>query len=117
MLKMKREHRDKWLAALRSGEYEQTTGALHDKNGYCCLGVFCDVMFGRDHWKHDSMSVDPKKFQSHGRTSYLPEQAAALVGGSDRPTIVGVTLSHYNDCGYTFFQIANLIEMHCVVED
>lgn len=32
-----------WLAALRSGEYSQTKGALKDGIGYCCLGVLCDL--------------------------------------------------------------------------
>ena len=31
---------DRWIAALRSGEYQQTQNALCDGNGgYCCLGV------------------------------------------------------------------------------
>lgn len=37
-----------WLAALRSGEYTQTTGTLRQTTGkeyaYCCLGVACDVV-------------------------------------------------------------------------
>lgn len=49
---MKREDRDKWVAALRSGEYVQTQGLLRrdepdgDGNpaGYCCLGVGVDVL-------------------------------------------------------------------------
>lgn len=37
---MKRtEHTQKWLDALRSGEYEQTMGVLSDGVGYCCIGV------------------------------------------------------------------------------
>jgi hypothetical protein len=32
-----------WVKALRSGEYEQTTGVLKDKAGYCCLGVLCEL--------------------------------------------------------------------------
>jgi hypothetical protein len=41
---MKKEIRDKWLAALRSGEYEQTTGILRNTTpAYCCLGVLCEV--------------------------------------------------------------------------
>lgn len=32
-----------WLAALRSGEYPQTTYTLKDRQGYCCLGVLCHV--------------------------------------------------------------------------
>jgi hypothetical protein len=31
------------LKALRSGEYKQTKAALQDEDGYCCLGVMCDV--------------------------------------------------------------------------
>jgi hypothetical protein len=44
------ENVKKWIAALRSGEYTQGTGALHkqaDEDGkpdtFCCLGVACDV--------------------------------------------------------------------------
>lgn len=39
----------KWVKALRSGKYRQTTGGLHDANEdnngpkMCCLGVLCDV--------------------------------------------------------------------------
>jgi hypothetical protein len=36
---------EKWVAALRSGEYKQGKGVLHnqDSNTYCCLGVLCDL--------------------------------------------------------------------------
>ena len=47
---MNPEVKKRWLAALRSGEYAQTTGKLHRLDpdvfepndipaGYCCLGV------------------------------------------------------------------------------
>ena len=36
--------REKWLEALESGEYQQTTMVLHDGRGYCCLGVAARVM-------------------------------------------------------------------------
>ena len=37
---MKRtEHTQKWLDALRSGEYKQGRECLFDSKGYCCLGV------------------------------------------------------------------------------
>lgn len=35
--------KQRWLDALRSGEYKQTTGNLQDSNGFCCLGVLCDL--------------------------------------------------------------------------
>jgi hypothetical protein len=38
---------DLWIAALRSGEYTQTTGKLKRTHtgyeGFCCLGVLCDL--------------------------------------------------------------------------
>ena len=45
---MKKELKDKWLQALRSGEYRQTTELLRDVDfadvpGFCCLGVLGDV--------------------------------------------------------------------------
>jgi hypothetical protein len=36
---MPKETLQKWLTALRSGEYKQATGALENGGGYCCLGV------------------------------------------------------------------------------
>lgn len=40
---MKTEVKKLWLDALRSGEYTQTTGELKNSEGYCCLGVLCDI--------------------------------------------------------------------------
>ncbi len=42
---MEKTLKKKWLKALRSGEYEQGTGALHkvEENTYCCLGVLCEI--------------------------------------------------------------------------
>src|ERR1700722_19140718 len=36
----------KWVAALRSGEYKQGDGKLHNRtdDSYCCLGVLCRAM-------------------------------------------------------------------------
>jgi len=34
---------DLWIEALRSGEYHQTRLALRDAEGFCCLGVACEV--------------------------------------------------------------------------
>jgi hypothetical protein len=31
------------IDALRSGEYQQTTGCLRDDHGFCCLGVGTDI--------------------------------------------------------------------------
>ena len=38
------ELRERWIKALRSDKYEQTQNNLRNVNGYCCLGVLCDVI-------------------------------------------------------------------------
>lgn len=42
------EQIDKWVAALRSGEYKQGRGQLYvpKENSYCCLGVLGCVVHG-----------------------------------------------------------------------
>lgn len=40
---MNPEIKDRWLQKLESGEYEQTTGELRNDEGFCCLGVLCEV--------------------------------------------------------------------------
>lgn len=41
MEKLPEEIKQKWCAALKSGEYKQGTDVMYDKHtdGYCCLGV------------------------------------------------------------------------------
>jgi len=45
---MEQKIKEKWIAALRSGNYEQGQGALRraDVTGdkYCCLGVLCEIV-------------------------------------------------------------------------
>ena len=37
------ELKQKWIEALRSGKYAQSQLALKNADGYCCLGVLCDI--------------------------------------------------------------------------
>lgn len=42
---MKAELKQKWIEALRSGQYRQGKGVLRDSaDRFCCLGVLCDVV-------------------------------------------------------------------------
>jgi len=49
MNKMEPKLKAAWVAALRSGKYPQTTGKLQNRDrnslpdGFCCLGVFCEI--------------------------------------------------------------------------
>lgn len=43
MIEMRKDRLDAWTTALRSGQYPQTTEALRDDRGFCCLGVACEI--------------------------------------------------------------------------
>lgn len=65
---MKAELRNRWLAALRSGNYEQGTRYLCMGNRYCCLGVLAEIDgklvhggFLADDYEH--ISILPKEYQ------------------------------------------------------
>ena len=46
-----KEHRQKWVKALRSGDYEQGYGLMRTKDDkYCVMGVACDIS-GLGEWK------------------------------------------------------------------
>ena len=48
------ENISKWTAALRSGDYRQGRGSLRRDDGFCCLGVACDIYLketGRGSWR------------------------------------------------------------------
>lgn len=49
---MDKDIRDKWVAALRSGKYAQTTEVLHCAGSFCCLGVLLDIN-GSGTWLDD----------------------------------------------------------------
>ena len=95
---MDQEIKQKWVKALRSGEYTQTKGCLYNGvSGYCCLGVLCDIM---------KVSNFGPKIEDN---SFLPTSLAKKVGLSlDRQR----ELSKLNDCGKDFNYIADYIEEH-----
>ena len=107
-----KEWRRKWVEALRSGEYRQTSGVLRDRDGFCCLGVLCDlsktgewVKDGGD-WRYEGLHSSD--------VATLPKPVQQLVGlrtnfgrinGSQ-----GHNLSEMNDIEYSFASIADVIE-------
>lgn len=105
---MKKDVADKWVAALRSGEYKQTRSLLKDSNGYCCLGVLCEIV-GQE------FSVDYNGgYRCDGHQSSLPPKVRELSGlgtdFGDRPLAPAHSLSAINDNGKAFSEIADIIE-------
>ena len=47
--RMNKEVKKIWLDALKSGKYKQSKGRLRRGDGYCCLGVLCDLSIIHHH--------------------------------------------------------------------
>ena len=115
---MKPEIKEKWVAALRSGEYQQTTEVLHDDNGFCCLGVLTEL-YRQEHggeWEKisDSSTIYKfvNKFYLDGcETEILPWTVVHWSGLNDQvPHLADNYISNLNDSGMSFAKIADLIE-------
>ena len=97
----------KWVKALRSGKYKQTTSRLKDKTGYCCLGVACELAV---------KAGVIKKFEPGN--SFLPVQVRNWLGLSSRRGAYrdgdyfnrNNSLDQLNDYRNSFKYIARLIE-------
>ena len=133
-----KENVRKWVDALRSGEYAQTTGVLFrdsgdDEAGYCCLGVACDLS-GLGQWIEDEddqneYGYSTMTFVVDGVDGYIDQQGATvlpmavadgwlgipdtnpsvLVGLVQTPSGLPESLASLNDAGLTFDQIADVI--------
>lgn len=119
---MKKEWKDKWVAALRSGEYNQGVGALKSKvvddiYTYCCLGVLCDLVAKEqpERFRWEMCSIDANIYVFKDTLTNLEMKAMP-------PNIIanlvydkfGGTWSRYidmNDCmSHSFATIADYIE-------
>ena len=112
------ERQKNLVEALRSGDYKQGRGLLRTKEDkFCCLGIACDLIdyfqwqdFGSGYY------YTPKEKGALNSTS-LNEQVRAYYGfrghlGKSKDIINFNGLSKLNDFGYTFEQIADIIEAH-----
>jgi len=108
-----------WVAALRSGEFTQGRGSLKSPEGYCCLGVACEL-FRRAHpeeagWVH-YIRYDQFLLNESGNTHALPLRVMHWLGLRDnygvfQSDIGEPSLAAMNDTNHTFEEIANMIEM------
>jgi len=115
-----------WVAALRSGQYQQSEGALRDANDkYCCLGVLCEI--ARKH-EVDLIVTGPhddyedgfsNNWVYDGTDELLPDAVVEWAElDSDNPEVqVGVDgervwegLANVNDRGTPFPAIAEMID-------
>lgn len=123
-----KERVEKWVMALRSGQYQQGKHMLRSsKDLYCCLGVACDVYrleTGNGVWAMSSHDYAFKLGQVE-LTLQLPSTVAKWLGLSDSNPVLEPLAEgnlHYaagtrvtratelNDTGTNFNEIADRIE-------
>lgn len=97
------EFKQKWIAALLSGDYEQTTGCLRNENGFCCLGVACDVEDSSG-W---NLMKDREVYYYDGCFSTPPYVVSDKIGieYSEINQLVDM-----NESGYSFVEISEWIQ-------
>lgn len=111
-----------WVDRLRNGNIPQCRGELGNLIGErCCLGVLSDIAVAHNiipspgTFLHDSHLI----LSYAGETNYLPKDVRSWAGlDSMNPEIGelfdmspgGYSLSTFNDSGFTFDQIADVIE-------
>jgi hypothetical protein len=133
--------KEKWVEALRSGDYEQGQGALRQKDQtenaeiFCCLGVLCDIVEDEVEGEWSEWSDVTYQFVAYGAaisahkdrsTEVLPrfvQKHADL--GSEEPTVtvpddtgkqmMTVTLTELND-GLSGFQQHSFDEIADAIE-
>jgi hypothetical protein len=119
----------KWIDALRSGEYQQTTGSLENLQGgqryNCCLGVLMRVASADPTLSHLTFTFqdpDPSGYVlMNGNSSLPPESVMGEFGfGSERNPhlrILGGNATQANDDGYSFADIAYALEWELANEE
>jgi hypothetical protein len=105
---MDKEWNDKWVAALRSGDYKQCKFDLSNKhNEYCCLGVLCDIVSNVK--PVDGYWTDLLNYERD--LGFIPKSVGETTGftnNKDHHTLVKMN----DDQKKTFNQIADYIEEH-----
>ncbi len=119
-LEMNPAIRDRWTAALRSGEYRQGHGRLRDEDGTaCCMGVLCDLA-ARDGIVTPVLQADFGWWVYDSSADFLPASVQKWAGlTDDSPLVVASdgeefrerTLAELNDdLLWSFAQIADAID-------
>lgn len=133
---------DKWVAALRSGEYTQGKFSLKSEDGFCCLGVACDIYAketGLGKWQESTEEYLGKYSLSYNFINKedkmigkfcIPKEVMSWLGFEPTPqkidfklkrnlkittpeeTVDSRSLAYLNDHGATFTEIADAIESY-----
>lgn len=102
---MKAEIKQRWVAALRSGDYKQGCGELYNPNEdtYCCLGVLCVV---------NGIQKDEIQFEEYPAPDVVADLGLPDTYGTlpDSHGVYWESLVDANDADVSFSEIADIIE-------
>jgi hypothetical protein len=104
--------KQKWVSALRSGDYKQGQNFLRTDNGFCCLGVLCDLYIKENNVEWELVN-NGNYYEFQYKVAALPLSVIEWSGVEGYNPLVNDeigTLSELNDSGSTFEQIADVIE-------
>jgi len=120
------------VVALRSGKYQQGINCLRPtENSFCCLGVACDI-FLPGYWSVENHNGHMAWYSKNTQGSVLPYDVVVKLKWYDEQgtTTIPVNrddldsmgsdfydLATLNDSGFTFNQIADIIEAGLVCHD
>lgn len=112
-IKMPKEMAEKWLAALRSGEYKQARHVMEERDwecnviGYCCLGVLQEVVSGEIEIEGDEEIPAFAWCEANKVEFYNDDYVRGCIPYCDQ---VKGSFTSINDKGVCFNIIADLIE-------
>jgi hypothetical protein len=111
---MNSQIKQKWIDALKSGEYQQTNSYLHTEQGYCCLGVLCDI-YAKEYDDTAQWGPYDDHYNILGESLVLPPEVTEWAGLDDTDVCYynegkRVYLAALNDGGMNFNQIAQVIK-------
>lgn len=109
------ERRERWAAALESGDYAQSQNALRDQSGFCCLGVACDLYSKEVGGEWERLPEDSEyEYEFMDISEQMPARVMRWLGLNDscgeyHTDGANKTLAELNDTGSTFTEIAAII--------
>lgn len=89
----------KWISALKSGKYKQTKGCLHNKEGYCCLGVLQAVYRKQN-----------PKFRGKNGDCAFPKTESLIEAGISEEVAKNLATINDSDCDGTFQPVIEYLE-------
>ncbi len=113
---MNPEVKKNWLAALRSGEYQQGKDYLHRDGSFCCLGVLTDLYLKEHKLEWEACDNHSGVYHLNGNSEGLTPEVmkwASLEKSDPYISELSNTLSGLNDDPYeplNFTTLAKFIE-------